>query len=302
MFKTLAITAFTFILFSLSVYDVSAQDRSWDKKCPGPVYASSEVTRRARIVEGPDFSGVMEVFRNVNGRIRLDAVLCRSGEVTDIHVTDGLSATVNEFVSAAVSMVRFVPAELNLHSVSQKIQFEFEINDGQVKEVARQPPAGRVVEEVDFIGYRRVTKEDIFGWILTRPGNVYNPDLVKQDLKAILATGYFNAIGTRVTVEDAVRGGVRVIFDVVELPLIAEVRFEGLKLSDQSAVINELTKQRVDVRNDRPFDPAKLKIAVNVIEQFFQSQGWINVKVEAFIENLSPTEVKVVFKISGHNL
>ena len=156
-------------------------------------------------------------------------------------------------------------------------------------------------EEVDFIGNRRITKEDILGWILTRPGNVYSADLVQQDLKAILATGYFDSKSTRVTLEDAVRGGVRVVFEMVELPLIAEVRFEGLKLPDQSAVINELAKQRVDVRNERPFDPVKLKKAVNVIEQFFQSQGWINVKVEALIENLSPTDVKVVFKVSGHN-
>src|SRR6185295_6805231 len=98
MSKKSAIAAFTFAIFLLSVDGASAQNRSRDKQCPQPVYASDEVTRRAQIIEGPDFSGVMEVFRNVNGRVRLDAVLCRSGEVTDINVTEGLSANLNEFV------------------------------------------------------------------------------------------------------------------------------------------------------------------------------------------------------------
>ena len=51
----------------------------------------------------------------------------------------------------------------------------------------------------------------------------------------------------------------------------------------------------------RLFDSTKLRKAQTVIEQFFQSQGWINVKAEAVIENIGTTEVKVVFKISGHN-
>jgi hypothetical protein len=55
------------------------------------------------------------------------------------------------------------------------------------------------------------------------------------------------------------------------------------------------------VRKDRPLDPAKVKKVVLVNERFFQSHGWTNVIAEASIENLSPSEVKVVFKISGHN-
>ena len=183
------------------------------------------------------------------------------------------------------------------------MQFQFSVNDvGAVTErINPAEAAGRLVDELDIIGNRRLTKEQSLRWMLTRPGNTFNSDLVKQDLKALLATGYFDSKNTRVTLEEAVRGGVRVVFEILELPLIVEVRFEGLKPSDKPAVINELTKQRVDVRKDRPLDPAKLWNAQTVIEQFFQSQGWINVKAEAVIENISTTEVKVVFKISGRN-
>jgi TonB family protein len=273
-------------------------------KCPGKIYSGKDVERRARII---DFKSLtipnLANAHGVHGTVIINAVLCRNGRVTDITVVQGLPFGVTENAISLVRNTRFSPAELNLHSVSQAMQFQFSVNEVSAitERIDPAAAAGRLVEDLDFIGNRRVTNEQIFGWILTRPGNTFNADLVQQDLKALLATGYFDSKSTRVTLEDAVRGGVRVVFEVVELPLIAEVRFEGLKPSDQSAVINELTKQRVDVRKDRPLDSARLRKAQTVIEQFFQSQGWINVKVEALIESTSFTEVKVVFKISGHN-
>jgi len=46
----------------------------------------------------------------------------------------------------------------------------------------------------------------------------------------------------------------------------------------------------------RLFDSARLRKAQTVIEQFFQSQGWINVKAEAVIENISTTESEGSFQ------
>jgi outer membrane protein assembly factor BamA len=57
----------------------------------------------------------------------------------------------------------------------------------------------------------------------------------------------------------------------------------------------------IDVGIGRPLDPVNLKKATKAIEDYFQSQGWINVKAESFVENLSPTEVKITFKITGTN-
>jgi len=103
------------------------------------------------------------------------------------------------------------------------------------------------------------------------------------------------------TLEDAPRGGVRVIFEVRELPLIAEIAFEKSARGEQAASINELARRRVDLRVGRPFDPVNLKKATKVIEDYFRSQGGINVKAEASVENLMTTEVKIVFKITGTN-
>lgn len=298
MSKKSAIAAFTFAIFLLSVDGASAQNRLRDKQCPQPVYASNEVTRRAQIIDGPDFSEVMEVFRNVNGRVRLDAVLCRSGEVTDINVTEGLSATVNEFVSDAVSIVRFVPAELSLHSVSQKIQFEFEINAGRVKEIIRQPAAGRLVESVNVIGNRRLGTTSILALVRTRAGEPYDEVRVKRDFDAILATRNFDKLSTRVFTEEGVRGGVGVYFEVHELPVVGVLSFEGLKIDP--AIVREAWKAaHVNLQAGEPYSPEAGKMAIQVIKQVLDSRALNYSRVELRSELLTAQTVNLTFVITN---
>ena len=75
---------------------------------------------------------------------------------------------------------------------------------------AQQPPAQqpqRLVEDVDIIGNRRLRKEDILYYIQTRQGDPYKQDQIALDLQTILSLGFFDKVGTRVTTEDAPRGG-----------------------------------------------------------------------------------------------
>jgi hypothetical protein len=294
----------TALLLALATVSVSAQTRD-AKKCNGPIYGSQDVTRQAKVIESPDMSVVADMARKYNfeGEIHAELVLCRNGLITDIHIINRLPENLAEFATAAISTMQFTPAEVNWHSVSQRILFEFSINGRGVSGVSEIDPAharGRGIEEVDFIGNRRITKEQILGWTKTRPGQLFNQPQVQQDLLAISATGFFDSTQTRVILEDASRGGVRVIFYVVELPLIVDVKFEGLKEVDQSAIIAEFLKQHVDIQKGTPLDLVKLKQAERVIRIFFESQGWRGVKTQAFVESLSGTEVAVTFKVTAY--
>src|SRR5262249_32855164 len=92
--------------------------------------------------------------------------------------------------------------------------------------VTAQQSQQPLVEEVDILGNRRLRKEDILYYIQTRPGDPYNADQVGRDLQTILSLGFFDKVGTRVTTEPAPRGGIRVIFEVKELPIIRDIQFE----------------------------------------------------------------------------
>ena len=178
--------------------------------CSGRVYTSKEVTKRAKILEGPKLN-VGLAKPGFRGRFVIDAVLCRSGQVTDIRVREGVSSETDQFAIAAVYLVKFEPAELNWHSVSQKTTFEINIGTSDEKDSS-------LVESVDIIGHRRLTTEEILSWIQTRAGEAYTEEQLKRDFDSLLATGYFDKAQTRLMIGPGVRGGFRVTFEVVELP------------------------------------------------------------------------------------
>lgn len=296
MFRKLAVTALVLTLFSLWIVAASAQSQFWDKKCPQPFYASHDVSRRAKIYEPPDFSGVTEAFRAFQGRVRLEAVLCRTGQVTDIRIIEGSSPAVNEFVSAAVSMIRFIPAELKLHSVSQKIQFAFEINNGEVKEIPVSQTNGQLVEGVTVVGNRRFTAKRILDGLETRAGEPYDEAQVKLDFGKLLATGQFDKLTSRVFIQDGLRGGVGVYFELHELPVIGVVSFEGLKI-DPALVRNAWKNAQVNLQTGEPYTAEAGKAAIRVIKQLLDSMALNYSRVELRTE-LLPSTVNLTFVIN----
>jgi len=267
--------------------------------CRGPIFSSQEVTRRAKITQPLDIRITQEALgHNVHGRMVIEAVLCRTGRVTDLRVVERLPYGMIENALEVVRSLTFTPAELNWHSVSQRMQFEFHINDDEgAKKINAREAAGRLVERLEILGYRSLTARQILGWIRTRPGEPYSYEQVTRDLNAILATGHFDKLRTTVTTEDGIRGGVAVIFEVFELPLISEVKFEGLKFLTEVVMLDAFLKENIDVRQGAVYDPAKVRSAVRVIGNLLESKGQGNANVEVRTENVTATAIVLTFVI-----
>jgi hypothetical protein len=293
---------FTAVVLAVFVCALTGSAQIQSQKCRGPVYEAKDVAVRAKITRQPDFNLLTRSMgAGMQLHVEVEVVLCRSGRVTDIKVTKSEPPLDSQIVADSLSVMTFKPAESNWHTVSQRQKLAFTLSERGFSADGIDA-AGRLTEEIDVVGNRRLAMKQILAWITTRPGDNYNPDQLKRDLQALLKTGLFDAFNTYVTAEDAPRGGVRVIFQVHELPLIAEIAFQGVAATkNQFAIMDEFSRRRIDVRVGRPLDPVNLKKATKLIEDYFQSQGWTNVKAEALVENLKATEVKVTFKITGTN-
>ncbi len=155
----------------------------------------------------------------------------------------------------------------------------------------------RVVENVDVIGNRRLRKDDIVYYITTRSGDVYSPAQVQRDLETVLALGFFNKVATRVTVEDAPRGGVNVTFVVEELPIIRDIQFEGLHSVSESDVLKTFREKRVGVSKEAIEDPVKIRNATRVLKELLAAKGHPNATITPTIEHISATSDAVTFVI-----
>jgi outer membrane protein insertion porin family len=163
---------------------------------------------------------------------------------------------------------------------------------------AQTPQNQRLVESVDITGNRRLRKDDVLYYVQTRAGDPFNEQQVQRDLQAILALGFFDKTSTRVLTEEGARGGVNVIFEVKELPIIRDLQFDGLKSVPESDVLKAFRERRVGVSKESIYDPVKVRNAIRVLKELLAQHGHPNATIEERKDEVSATSTAVTFVIN----
>ncbi|MGI8812694.1 MAG: outer membrane protein assembly factor BamA [Pyrinomonadaceae bacterium] len=173
----------------------------------------------------------------------------------------------------------------------------------QAQETPAVPAAAgqQVVETVDIQGNRRLRDEDLLYYIKTRAGDVYDPAALERDLKELLSLNFFDKTATRVLTTEGARGGVNVIFEVRELPIIRDLQFTGLKVVQESDVLKAFREKRVGVAKESVYDPVKSRNAVRILRELLASKGYPNAKVDVKEEEVSATSIALTFAIEAGN-
>src|SRR5688572_27031294 len=98
---------------------------------------------------------------------------------------------------------------------------------------------GKLIENLDIQGNRRLTDEELLKHIKTRVGKRFDEKQAQDDLQSLLKLGLFDTSDTRVITEVGARGGVHVIFEIRELPLIVEFKFDDLRYVTEEELLVE---------------------------------------------------------------
>lgn len=165
----------------------------------------------------------------------------------------------------------------------------------------RSESSQQIVESVDIQGNRRLRDEDLLYWVKTRPGDVYDPAALERDLKELLSLNFFDKTATRVLVEDGIRGGVNVIFEVRELPIIRDLTFKGAKALQESDILKEFREKRVGISKESVYDPVKARNATRVIRELLAGKGFPNATVTVEEDEVSATSVALTFVVDQGN-
>ncbi len=154
-----------------------------------------------------------------------------------------------------------------------------------------------IVEEVEFRGNRRIPTDTVRLYVTTKPGDIYNEDQVQRDFQAVLAQGFFDEFGCRVFKEEGVRGGVIIVFQLRERPIIRDIQYEGLKSVQLSDVLTRFREKRISLTKDSPFDPVQVKRAEEEVKTMLSERGRPEANVKAEREDVSATTVIIVFNV-----
>jgi len=146
------------------------------------------------------------------------------------------------------------------------------------------------VAEVVVRGNRRIEASAILNATSIKVGDTFDSDRTDADIRAIFRMGQFQDV--RISSEP-VTGGVMLVYSVIEKPIVRDIRFEGNNELKQDKLLEGL-----QVRRNAIFSQKDLDKAVAKLKKQYQDEGYYLATIEPVIEQRTPTEYQVTFKVT----
>lgn len=144
--------------------------------------------------------------------------------------------------------------------------------------------ANTVVTDIGFSGLQRLTPESLYPTLPITVGDSLNEQLLAQSVRALYATENF------ADVQAYVDAG-RVVFVVVERPVIAEVNFEGNKMIPKEGLQQGL--KSAGLAQGDILKQATVQGIANELQQQYIQQGYYNSDIEVNQTLLDGNRVKL---------
>jgi len=138
-------------------------------------------------------------------------------------------------------------------------------------------------------GNARIDSGAILQKISTKPGDLYDPTTLREDLKAVFAMGYFDNV--EIEAKDT-EGGKNIIFRVQEKPLVGTVAITGA-----TEINEEDIRDAAGITANSILNPAKVNEAVQKVKDLYKSKGYYNTDVTAKINAPADANAVVTFEI-----
>jgi len=154
-----------------------------------------------------------------------------------------------------------------------------------------QDPAGPQVDSLEVVGVRRVTRETV----INTAGIPLRTSIGFRDLqraiRGLMALGQFDdvQIGRR----SGSLGEEILVITVRERPLLVRATVRGAeKVSERSV------RDRVELTNGRPLDPAALERSRLRIDSLYEAQGYYLAEIRPIVQPVDSNSVRVIFDIT----
>ena len=144
-----------------------------------------------------------------------------------------------------------------------------------------------VINTINVKGNVRVSDQTIINFSQLTIGKNTNQEEFNKALKEIYDTNFFENINFEFD-------NGNLIINVKELPVIQEIKVNGLKATK---MIEQL-KEQISLKEKSPFNKNKVSSDVNRILNIFKKSGFYFANVETNIENNSNNTVNIIFNIN----
>lgn len=146
------------------------------------------------------------------------------------------------------------------------------------------------IARLEIIGNKGIDKDAILAVMKTKEGELFDPKIIREDIKSIFKMGYFKDI--KVEVNDLPQGK-WVKFIVSEKPIVKQIEIKGNK-----AIKEENIKEVIALKRDTILKEELITKSIDQIKKLYQKEGYFDAEVNYEIVSINPQEVKVIFRIN----
>ncbi|MFA5069591.1 MAG: outer membrane protein assembly factor BamA, partial [Candidatus Omnitrophota bacterium] len=143
------------------------------------------------------------------------------------------------------------------------------------------------ITEIAIEGNKAVSTNTILSKIMSRTGARFVQRTVNEDIKRLYATGFFTDVMAEA--EDF-KGGIKLIFKVMEKSVIGNIVFEGNKIYRSDVLRKQIETKEGDVLNKRI-----IAEDIRKLEAFYRKKGYALAKVEYKFDTDQESNVSAVY-------
>jgi len=155
-----------------------------------------------------------------------------------------------------------------------------------------EEPSPPIVRVIEVKGNKSISTNTILSKIKTRIGEVYQENIISDDIKRLYLLGFFSDISVKT---EKLTDGIKIVINVTERPLLEKISFEGMR---RLYIKEEKLKEMIKSKEKEYLDYVKLKEDVETIKDLYIKKGFSDTRVEYKIDlNQESNTVKVTFVV-----
>lgn len=190
---------------------------------------------------------------------------------------------------------RLAPLRLTLLIL---LSFAFAVPGGAEARQAAAGDAGqgRTVEEIRIEGNSRIPDDTISFYLATRAGQPLDLEVAGLDYMALYNTGWFDNLVVRW--EEGSAGGVVLIVEVDEKPVLREIRIEGTDKVEVDDFLERLELVDRAIQLNEAVDEQELRQAIEVMEFMLQGDAGLQfVQIDLEMVDVGPGTQDAVYQV-----
>jgi outer membrane protein insertion porin family len=129
---------------------------------------------------------------------------------------------------------------------------------------------------IDIEGNKIVSNATIISKIKIRAGQTYNENVINEDIKSLIATGFFETVNVE---KRDVAEGVVVVFKLKEKPVLKKIIIKGNRFIRKQNIL-----KAIDIKEGTFIDEYKLKETARKIRGLYTKRGFSQAKVDYSVD------------------